>query len=1049
MNTLASFFIRNSKLTVVITLGIIIFGVQGLRSMNSESYPQVSFAMATVVTPYDGASAEDIETKITRPIEEEVRTISGLKDVRSISQAGLSTIFIRADIDNIVVDKVMADLQKAVDRVSDLPSDLKDKPIFTEIKSEEFPVIEIALVGGNDKRERDIIANRLKEELEDNSLIKDVRAVGYAERRFNISLDLDKLALHHIGVDEVMGKISSRNVNIPGGSLKGEKNQRLLRIEAKVKDAQSLANLVIRSNFSGQQVLLKDLAQVEDGEEETNIKARYNGEEATILIVSKKGGSDTLKLVADVDKKLEVFKKLHGDKYRFEIFHNESIKVRNKLDVLSGNAFSGLVLVVVFLLLFLPGRVGIMASLSLPIAVMATLGYMAKSDMNLNSITILALVIALGMLVDNSVVIAENYARLRSEGKNALDAATSSIQTLWLPIAGTAFTTIAAFMPMLVTKGIMGQFIRFIPIIVSVSLLISLIESFFLLPMRLVAVGGKYDQEDKKEGWFEKLQVKFDRFMNWALLRRYWMAGAMSFLIVFSFVLMVKGNRFDLFPAEQTEIYIARLEMPNGTRLEETTRVIALMSKKIKDGVGKHVEHVVGRAGTSKMAPTDPKAKDGNHVGMISIYVNEETKNTVNYQDFLEMLREYKLEGPGDLTYEAVINGPPVGNAIEASFRSNSQTELDQMLALVKEKMSQVDGVIDLKVDDVIGDDEVYIDVDYQKVDRLGLNVRTLGETIRTAVAGKIASAVVLDNKDVDLFLQFKEEDRNNLDHLSQYKLMDGQGNLVSLGQVAELRRETGKPQIKRYDYKRSKTLLGNIKEEKISSIAANAKLNDIFAELSPQYPSVSLYFGGAAESTRESMQSLFDALILSLIGIFALLVFLFRSYLRPAIIMSTIPLGLFGFSVAFFLHDRPISFMALIGIIGLGGIIVNSGIVLIAFIDELRAEGKMNLHDILVRASSLRLKAVIVTSLTTISGLLPTAYGIGGSDAMLIPMTMAMAWGLTSGTILTLVWVPCAYAILEDYTSLLGRNRFFGWFVGKGVSDGVEAPTLKPQGQV
>ena len=1050
MNQLTTFFIKNNKLTVVLTLGILIFGLQGLRQMNSESFPQVSFAMATVITPYDGASAEDIETKITRPIEEEIRTVSGLKDVRSISQAGLSTIFIRADIDNIVVDKVMADLQKAVDRVGDLPGDLKEKPIFTEIKSEEFPVIEIALVGSNVNRSRDIIADRLKEELEDNALIKEVRNVGFSERRFNILLKLDKLDLYHIGVDEVMGKIASRNVNIPGGSLKGETTQRLLRIEAKVRDVESLGNLVIRSNFTGQQVLLKDLADIEDGEEEITTKARYNSEEATLLIVSKKGGSDTIALVTEVEKKLAIFNKHYGEQVRFEIFHNESVKVKDRLEVLNSNAFSGLILVVFFLLIFLPGRIGIVASLSLPISVLATMGYMASAGMNLNAITILALVIALGMLVDNSVVISENFARLRGEGMDASEAAAATIRSLWLPITGTAFTTIAAFMPMLVTKGIMGQFIRYIPMVVTASLIFSLIESFFLLPMRLVAVGGKYHQADKEQkvGWFERLQEKFARFMDLCITKRYWMAGIMSFLILLSFFFMIKANRFDLFPAEQTEVYIARLEMPNGTRLEETSRKIGVISQQIKANVGDKIEHLVGRAGTSKMAPTDPKAKDGNHVGMITIYVNEDTKNDVTHLEFLKLLREVKVSGEGELTFEAMVNGPPVGNAIEASFRSNSQLELDQMLDQVLEKMKTIDGVMDLKVDDVIGDDEVYIDVDYSKVDRLGLNVRDLGETIRTAVAGKVASAVVLENKDVELFLQFGEEDRNQLEKLNGLKVMDGQGNLVELGQVAKLRREQGKPQIKRYDYKRSKTLTGNIDESRISAIGANLKLKSIFDELSPNFPNVSLYFGGVAESTRESMQSLFDALTLSLIGIFALLVFLFKSYLRPAIIMTTIPLGLLGFSIAFFLHGRPISFMSLIGIIGLGGIIVNSGIVLISFIDEMRAEGKLDLHAILIRASSLRLKAVIVTSLTTISGLLPTAYGIGGSDAMLIPMTMAMAWGLTSGTILTLIWVPCAYAILEDYISLLSRVRYLNWFVGGKSKAADSDETLSIQGQ-
>ncbi|MEX1100089.1 MAG: efflux RND transporter permease subunit, partial [Bacteriovoracaceae bacterium] len=227
----------------------------------------------------------------------------------------------------------------------------------------------------------------------------------------------------------------------------------------------------------------------------------------------------------------------------------------------------------------------------------------------------------------------------------------------------------------------------------------------------------------------------------------------------------------------------------------------------------------------------------------------------------------------------------------------------------------------------------------------------------------------------------------------------------------------------------RSKTLTAGVDKRVVTSQEANAKLMEIYQETLKEHPDVSLVFGGQAESTKESMQSLGQAGVLALMGIFALLVFLFKSYIRPLIIMSTIPLGLIGFSIAFYFHGRPVSFMALIGIIGLAGIIVNAGIVLISFIEQLKEEGKMELHEILVRASGMRLRAVLVTGLTTISGLLPTAYGIGGSDAMLVPMTLAMAWGLTSGTILTLVWVPCAYALLEDWNNFLKKlpllNKF------------------------
>jgi multidrug efflux pump subunit AcrB len=1036
MKKIANFFIDNYKLSIILMIGLVIYGAMGLGKMNAESYPNVSFATALVTTRYDGATAEDIETKITKPIEDEVRTVRGLKDVKSISQSGLSTIVIRVDMDRtgINVETVMNDIQKAVDRTTKLPADLINRPKFSEIKSEEMPVFQIAVIGSNKDRKRDLIADQLKDELEDNRLVKGVSLSGFAKRTFQIEIDNDALIKHHIGMNEVIAKIQARNVNIPGGNLKQAQTQQLLRLEGKIKNTKELENVLIRSNFTGQSIYLKDVANVIDGEEDIKIKTRFNGEEATLVTVTKKAGADTITLVNNVESKMKEFKKLYQDQVQFGVYLNESIKVKNKLDVLANNALSGLILVVIFLFIFLPGRIGIMASISLPLAVMGTLGVMPLFGMNLNTITILALVIALGMLVDNSVVISENFTRLRQDGLSPRDAAIDSVRSLWLPITATAFTTIAAFLPMLVTKGIMGQFIKWIPIVVTISLLLSLVESFFFLPMRLVSAGNSIkldDNNEAKKDWFHRFEKKFEAFMSVLIKRRYLAATGFSFLIIFAIGMMTVGNKFILFPADQTEIYISRFELPNGTKLDETNLKAKELSLKIKEVMGKDVKYIVTKAGESKVQLTDPKASEGNNVGIVFIYVTDEAKVNLTHTTVLENLRKtIDPSSYSSLTFEAQVNGPPVGNDIDATFRSNNGEELNQLINEIKGRLSKVDGIIDLKIDDVIGDDEVFINIDYVKADQLGLGVFTSGDTVRSAISGKIISEVTLNNKDVDLRVSYQEKYRQNINQLKNVHILDQRGNLVPIGSFAKFETKPGSPQVKRFDFKRSKNLSGSVNENTITPMEANKLLKDAYEELRSKYPSVSLVFGGVAESTKESMESLAQAGIMAAIGIFAILVFLFKSYLRPLIIMMTIPLGLLGFSLAFATpvlsgymdRARPISFLALIGIIGLAGIIVNSGIVLISFIDEMRAEGKLSLHEILIKASGMRLRAVLVTSLTTVSGLLPTAYGVGGSDPTLVPMTMAMAWGLVSGTILTLSFIPPAYAIIEDFTDFTGK---------------------------
>ncbi|MCJ8277600.1 MAG: efflux RND transporter permease subunit, partial [Bdellovibrionales bacterium] len=441
MTNISRFFIENSKLTIVLSLGLFYFGVQGLQTMNAESFPSVSFATATVVTNYDGATASDIETKITKPIEDEIRGVNGLKDVVSTSQAGLSTITVRVDMDDpkVNVPEALDEIQKAVDRVTDLPRDLQNAPKFTELKSDEFPVIEIAITGENVNRSRDKIADQLKEDLEDNKSVKEVRLVGFQERAFDIFLDLEKLNKKHISVSQVMARIQSRNSNTPGGALKTTEIQNLVRVEGKIRNADELGNIVVRSNFSGNTVYLKDVAEVTDSSEEAKVLTRYNSEDSTLLIVNKKGGADTIKMVDEMDLIIEEYKKNNPD-FIFNIYQSEGQKVADRVNVLASNAITGLILVVIFLFLFLPGRIGIAASLSLPLAMMGALGFMPSFGMNIDAITVLALVIALGMMVDNSVVISENFTRLRLNGLPPLEAATQSIKSLWLPITATAFT---------------------------------------------------------------------------------------------------------------------------------------------------------------------------------------------------------------------------------------------------------------------------------------------------------------------------------------------------------------------------------------------------------------------------------------------------------------------------------------------------------------------------------------------------------------------------------------------------------------------------------
>jgi multidrug efflux pump subunit AcrB len=1027
MESLARFFVENRKFTLVLSFALILFGFSGLMRLTSESYPSVDIGTVVVTTYYKGATASDIETKITKPLENEIRTVRGIKKVLSTSQAGISRIVTTVDIDRYVVAEVIPDLQRAVDRARGLPNDLDMRPEFLEIKSDEFPVIEVAVVGSNKDRLRDRVADLLREEIADNKKVSNVLLTGFRERQFKIYLDRQRLEKNHVAINEVMAALIARNVTIPGGEIKTATEQRLLRIEGKAMSKAELEDIVVRANYSGEGVTIRDIARVEDAAEDATSLTRYNGGEATLITITKKGGVDLISMSREIRELVTNFQSKYEGQLSFHVFNDEGLRVGNRISILSSNAVIGLGLVIFFLLLFLPGLVGIVTALSLPLALMATIGIIPAMGYTINTITILALIIAVGMLVDNSIVVSENFVRLREEGVETREAINRTIVELWVPVTATLLTTIAAFLPMLVTSGILGQFIKAMPIVVSLSLGISLLESFFLLPARLDMIGpwvGKKSGREPKQSWYNRFLLPlFISFMDKTLRYRYLTALVFGAIIAGSFVLMTQFNKFILFPAEQTEVYVARIEMPEGTTIERTDQTTGEIMDRIRTQLGEQLAHAIAKTGTAEVDPTDPKGRSGPNVALIILFVTEQTKNEVPTQEMLDRLRLITHPDTKALSFEAVINGPPIGDPVNATIRANNLEQLDAVVEALTTKLQSVEGVFDVKVDDVMGDEEVHIQVDHEKLARLGLSLQDIGATIRVAIAGQKISDVNINNREVDYVLRLEGPDRETMQQLGNLQIADRQGNLIPLGQIASFVPKQGEPHIKRFDYRRAKTVTANLNDSIITSVAANTIIEKEFLELQKTYRDVTLTFGGEGENTQESFASLLQALLLSIVGIFALLVLIFRSYLSPFIILSTIPLGLVGMSLAFYVHQRPVSFLAIIGIIGLGGIIVNSGIVLISFIEQMKKEGQKTMHEILVEASSIRLRAVIVTALTTVSGLFPTAYGIGGADEFIIPICLALAWGLTSGTILTIIWVPCAYGILEDMKRLFHRE--------------------------
>jgi len=1030
MRSLFEFFVKNWRFSFVMMVMFFIVGGLGASLMRREAFPPVNFAAVFVNTIYPGASPQEVHDRVTKPIEDELRGISGIKDVRSTSQNERSEINIRVDIDGTDSDQVVTDIQRAVQRASSkLPPDILDAPLVNELKAEEIPILEIAIVGSNENRKRDLLAENLEDHFEDVEGVKGVRLSGYRKRELQIQLDTLKLAQYQVGIQEVTQALASQLKDIPAGFIRSDSEIKLVRILGKTADPNEVGNILVRVNEDGRGVKIRDIAQVIDASEKETLLARVNAKEATLLTISKKESADAVSTIENLRVALQKFQSTLPPDYEIINYNDEGARVENRLRIVEFNALAGLIVVLIVLFIFLPGKVGFASALSLPICTLMTLSVMVMCNAQFNIITMLALIICLGNLVDNSVVISEYYTSLREQGVEAQTAAIESAHKFWIPFTASTITIIAAFLPMLVTQGVLGQFIRWIPIVVCIALSASLFESLTLLPARLQflnikkreqGLDAENDLEVLSSGWFGKVEASWGRLVEWTVQRRWITLFILSTIVVSGFAVTALFNRFELFPSEGDEYYVLRFDLKRGSSIKATDKAGAWLSEEVERVLGKDLlRAVVARAGVQQTDPGDPTSKNGEHVGVVVIAIKPELAPNLNIQETLTKLRSIEKKDPVvKLSAETVANGPPVGKPLTLTLRSSNFQELKLAKDEIKKAIEAISGVVNLEDDEEQGGPELKFIPQTATLKQAALTLDSVGFNLRSALEGFVAAQMTENGKDFEIKLRLGDENRSSQEKLQNTQFLNSRGSLVPLKLVGRIEEVTPSNVIKNFDFKQAITITSEVDLSKITSSALNEQVRKLYDENKAKYPTVSAVFGGEEEATNDSLKSLGVALVLAIFLIFATLVFTFQSFSSPLLILSTIPLGLVGVFYAFAIDQRPLSFLAFIGVVGLSGVVINSAIILLDYIEELRRDPRwqtLSLQRMLVLASRRRLRAVLATGLTTVVGLIPTAFGLGGYDPILVPMTLALSWGMIIGTLLSLLWIPAGYQVLQE----------------------------------
>ena len=1058
MLAIIEFFLRRSIFGNILTVILIGWGIYVGLTINREALPNIDFDIVLVTTVFPGASPEEVEKLITNPIEDQLKSVEGIKEIRSSSIENRSGITVIIDPDTKNPRKVVQDIRSAVDRVTDLPADV-DKPLVLEITSSLTPVIEVSLFA--DENKIDYRTLREQAEILENAL-KQIDGVaridrrGWLNREYIVKLDPIKIKNNYVGIEQILAGLKQRNINFPGGEVIINGASQVLRTVGELLEPQDIENFFIRSNELGQGIRIRDVGKVVDGFEEPLYIYRTNGKIAIDLIVLKKEKGDIIRVVEEVKKVANNYKQKLPEGIEVEFINDLSYYVKRRLNVLFNNAIGGFILVVGALFFFMGWRTALMVALAIPVSLGAALIIFNALGVTLNLISMVGMIIVVGILVDDAIVVSENFYRYLEEGYSTLEAAIKGTSEVVAPVFASVITTIVSFAPLLFVTGIFGKFLFTIPLVVIITLSASLFESFFILPSHLYDINkyASHENEIKGEsGYFYRFRKKiYEPALAWVINHRWQTLITLVVLFITSIVLQVTVGKFKLFTGA-IEAFIIKMKADPSTPLEDMDRFNQYISKYVETLPKEEIENFRTATGIVQQNPTDPFTKRGSNYAMAIIYLTPENKRKRSGEEIVNQVREeiswlldakfkdnanlkqnpYKpkifpefmnLSGKLENLQVDLIRGhPPTGKPVAIEIRGKDYDVLEKIGEEFKERLAKIKGVKNIDDDHELGKKEIHLKIDELTAAITGVSVENIALAVNTAFRGTAPTTIKKGTEEIDVRVRFDDSYHKNIQTINHIYVLNTMGQLIPIKPLVKFETKQGYVALNHIDADRSLIVLADIDEKTTTSAQVNKEIQKFMNQIIEKYPGYTVKLGGENKDTEESLESLRKALIVGVLVNFLILSSLFGSILLPFTILMTIPFAIIGVILAFIAHGQPISFLALVGFVGLSGVIVNGAIVMIDFAQSLRKNNpNMSIEEVALKAGSMRLRAVILTTLTTVLGLLPTAYGIGGRDPFLVPLALAFAWGLMFSTLLTLFIIPVLYIKAVNFTIFIKK---------------------------
>jgi len=1003
----------------LVSFMICIVGIISIYFQKKETFPNVDFEMVIVTTAYPASSAEDVEKLVSLPIERQISTVDGIKRINNVSLEGLSVFYLEIEPD-YSTDDVLTDIRNAVESVDDLPDEV-ETPLIQKVNSKLRPIMKVSL-SADDEWELRRVSKKLRDQLERIPGVARVGLEGYRNEILEVAIDPKKLNRYELSIAEVTSAIASRNINLSAGRIKKKTYDLTIRTASEFIGAEEIGEVIVRSNDTGLNVRVKDVAEVSSSLAEESTFERSQGKRAIFLDVIKKDKGDILKVTDEVKEITERFFKDPQYKNLNFVYTDESaFYVKRRLRILTQNGTQGLILVFLCLLLFMNFRISLVTSLGAPIAFMVAFSLMDPFGVTINLISMFGLIMVLGMLVDDSIIVAEQFYQYLEQGMKPRKAAAQAAIDTIRPVTATILTTVVAFGALFFMGGIMGKFLWPVPAIVIICLTASWLECFFILPSHLNEF-VRLKHSSFKDKWYQPL-IKSYRFSIQLALNHYKkvIAGFLA-LFVAAIIINKKFMRFELFPSGA--IYILQLNTKGevGTSLTKTEEVIKKMEEVIFKTLDNKTELEQIRSIVGKQI-NERGARTGTHYGGMLIYLTpEDTRENTTPVLMAKLSSELKKALPNtDFLLEMKGGGPPKGKPVNIELLGDDLKTLYSVSKQVLAELKKINGVTTTELEYEEIKKQLIVKVNEEEAKRLGLTTQSIARELRRAYEGDSITEIRRSDEDIEIKVRLNRETRSQEKSLLSIPIPNATGRRIKLAQVAKIETAPAPYFIRRFDKKRTIAVQAEIDVKKTTSLKVNREMKPIIDEIIKDHPTLSYELEGENKDTQESVSRLAKAGIVALFLIFIILVAMFNSMAQPLIVMSSIPLALIGVIGTFFILDLPISFMALLGMIGLIGVVVNDSIVLVTFINKNVFEEGMDYLEGIKEGCISRFRPVILTTFTTVAGLLPIAHAKGG-DPFLKPMALSFAWGLLFSSTLTLIFVPCGYLaysrIAEKWTN-------------------------------